>query len=72
LKETLVSTKRNGRWGSLQNKIKKGGSEDAHLVAATVVTATSPLHGGGGWGLVIKNRGREDVPSSWHVMVRYP
>jgi hypothetical protein len=50
----------------------KGESEGAHLVAATVITATSPLHGGGGWGLVIKKRGREDVLSSWSIVARYP
>ena len=51
----------------------KGGSKGAHLVAATVITTASPLHGGGGWGLVIKkNGGREDVLSSWHIVACYP
>jgi hypothetical protein len=74
LKETLVSTKRNGRRGrGLQNNFKKGGSEGARLVAAAVVTATSPLlplslspplHGGGGgashlsWGVGMYRRRR--------------
>jgi hypothetical protein len=35
----------------------KGGSKGAHLVAATVITAASPLHGGGGWGLVKRKGG---------------
>ena len=56
MNKTLVSTKRNGRWGSLQNQNKKGESEGVHLIAATVVTTALPLHGGV-WGLVIKKWG---------------
>ena len=49
-----------------------GGAYKIKLKKVEARMRTSLLHGGGGWGLVIKNRGREDVPSSWHVVVRYP
>ena len=42
LKETLVSTKRNGRRGrGLQNNFKKGGSEGARLIATAVIVVVA-------------------------------
>ena len=38
-------------------KIKLNKVEVRVRTSFTVVTAASPLHGGGGWGLVIKKRG---------------